>query len=86
MMSLTMARGRPGILFEDTDPSGLYDVTADCLVDFETEELIAEYGFATFELTAPPAPPTTAPPTTTPPVTPPAPPAEPVPADPDFTG
>ncbi|MGH9229441.1 MAG: hypothetical protein ACRD07_12095 [Acidimicrobiales bacterium] len=79
-----------GILSEDTDPLGLYDVTATCFVGPESEEVIAEYDFATFELTAPPSPPSTAPPATptpTPaPVAPQAPPATPVTADPTFTG
>jgi hypothetical protein len=82
-----------GIIFEDTDPPGLYDVTATCVVDLESFEVIAEYEFATFELTAPQTPttPTTAPPSTTPVTPAPAPtptaqPATPVVAQPTFTG
>ena len=65
-------------------PPGVYTVTATCFVSLETEEpeVIADYDFADFELTAP-EPPTT--PTTTPP-TPKAPPAVPVVEEPDFTG
>jgi hypothetical protein len=72
-------------IFEDTDPPGLYDVTATCFVDAESEEVIVDYDFVTVELTKPPAPPTTQPPTT-PPTTPPAPPAAPVVEEPTFTG
>jgi hypothetical protein len=74
-----------GFIAEATDPPGLYDVTATCFTDAEGADIVAEYDFATFELTAPtPTPGPTTPPTV--PVTPQAPPATPVTGDPDFTG
>jgi hypothetical protein len=64
-------------------PPGVYSVTATCFVSPESEEVIVDYDFTDFELTAPPEPPTT-PPTTPPPAK--APPAAPVVEEPDFTG
>jgi hypothetical protein len=62
-------------------PVGVYTVTATCFVSLETEEpeVIVDYDFADFELTAPPEPPT-------PPAPEPAKPAAPVVEEPDFTG
>jgi hypothetical protein len=65
----------------EEDPPGIYTFTATCFVP-GGEEVIADYDFVEFELTAPPEPPTTP---TTPP-TPTAPPAVPVVEEPDFTG
>ena len=63
-------------------PLGVYNVTATCFASPESEEVIADYDFADFELTAPPKPPE--PPT--PPAPEPANPAAPVVEEPDFTG
>jgi hypothetical protein len=63
-------------------PPGVYSVTATCFVSPESEEVIADYDFADFEITAPPKPPE--PPT--PPAPEPAKPATPVVEEPDFTG
>jgi hypothetical protein len=65
-------------------PLGVYDVTATCFVSPESEEVIAEYDFAEFELTAPPKPPE--PPKPPAPEPEPAKPAAPVAAEPSFTG
>jgi hypothetical protein len=63
-------------------PPGVYSVTATCFVSPESEEVIVDYDFTDFELTAPPKPPQ--PPT--PPAPEPAKPAAPVVEEPDFTG
>jgi hypothetical protein len=60
-------------------PPGVYSVTATCFVSPESEEVIVDYDFTDFELTAPPEPPT-------PPAPEPAKPAAPVVEEPDFTG
>jgi hypothetical protein len=69
------------------DAAGIWDVTATCF-DAETGQVLVDHAAATFEVIAPPTPPTTEPPTppTTVPETPQAPPAAPVPAEPSFTG
>jgi hypothetical protein len=71
-----------------TNPVGLYEISATCFESPDSEVVIADYDFATFEVTAPPV---TTPPPTEPPAQPPvdqpeAPPATPVPAQPTFTG
>ena len=65
-------------------PLGVYDATATCFVSPESEEVIAEYDFAEFELTAPPKPPE--PPKPPAPEPEPAKPAAPVAGEPSFTG
>jgi hypothetical protein len=66
-------------------PPGVYTVTATCFVSLESEEpeVIADYDFADFELTAPPKPEPPKPPAPEPE---PAQPAAPVVEEPDFTG
>jgi hypothetical protein len=66
----------------EEDPPGHYTFSATCFVP-GSDEVIADYDFADFELTEPPTTPTT-PPTT--PTTPEAPPAVPVVEEPEFTG
>jgi hypothetical protein len=84
------------LMVEETDPVGVHDVSATCFHSPDSEEILADYDFTTFEVTAP-APPATPPATppaaepTTPPAadeaTPPAAaPATPVVAQPTFTG
>jgi hypothetical protein len=70
----------------EEDPPGIYTFTATCFVP-GSEEVIAEYEFVEFELTAPTTAPTTPPtnPSTAPPPAQ-APPAVPVVDEPDFTG
>jgi hypothetical protein len=86
----------PNGFVPDREAGGLWEVRAFCF-DAETSEQLVGYEPATFDVVAPPAPPTTAPPTTppsNPPSTPPTAPAEPEPAKPatpvaahpDFTG
>jgi hypothetical protein len=62
-------------------PPGIYTVTATCFASVESEDVLADYDFADFELTAPPKPPK--PPAPEPE---PAKPAAPVVARPTFTG
>jgi hypothetical protein len=71
---------------EATDPPGVYDFSATCFESPESETIVADYDFASFELTAPaPTGPPAAEPT--PPAAPPAAaPATAVPAKPTFTG
>jgi hypothetical protein len=59
-------------------PPGVYSVTGTCFVSPKSEEVILEYDFTDFELTAPPEPPAPEPE--------PAKPAAPVAEEPDFTG
>ena len=71
-----------------TDPIGIHPISATCFESPESDVVIADYDFATFEVTAPPV---TTPPSTEPPAQPPvekpeAPPAAPVRAQPTFTG
>jgi hypothetical protein len=65
-------------------PPGVYTVTGTCFVSPESEDVIADYDFADFELTAPPKP--TEPPKPPAPEPEPAKPAAPVVARPTFTG
>ena len=65
----------------EEDPPGLYTFSATCFVP-DSDEVIVDYEFVDFELTAP----TTAPTTPTTPTPPEAPPAAPVTEEPDFTG
>jgi hypothetical protein len=70
--------------FEATDPPGVYEFSALCFASPESEDVIAAYGFASFELTAPATEPPAAEPTTPAPPT--AAPATAVSAKPTFTG
>jgi hypothetical protein len=76
--------------FTPAEAAGIWEGTGTCF-DAVTDQVLVDYEVATFEVTAPPTPPTTeppTPPTTEPPTTPTpqAPPAAPVPAEPSFTG
>jgi hypothetical protein len=83
----------PNSFVRNEDAGGTWEVTGTCF-DAETGQVLVDYETATFEVIAPPAPPTTAPPTTAPPtpttIAPEAPqparPATPVTANPSFTG
>jgi hypothetical protein len=85
-----------GVEFEGTDPLGIYFLSATCFVDPESSEIVADYDFVEFELTATdptpapeptpdpaPAPQPTSKPTRAPEA---ATPAAPVAGDPDYTG
>lgn len=69
--------------FEATDPPGVYDFSATCFESPESEKIVADYDFASFELTAPPTEQPTTQPTTPAPA---AAPATAVSAKPTFTG
>jgi hypothetical protein len=79
----------PNSFIPNAEAVGTWEVTATCF-DAVTDEVLVDYETATFEVTAPPTPPSTTPPSTTPPTsapeTPEAPPAAPVQAPPAFTG
>ena len=75
------------LLSTEEDPLGHYSFTATCFVP-GSDDVIADYDFADFELTGPPTTTPTTPTPTTPttPTPPEAPPAAPVTEEPDFTG
>lgn len=72
-----------GLEFEATDPTGVYTFSATCFVDPESEQVVADYDFVDFELTAAAAPETPAEPAAPAPA---AAPAAPVAGQPRYTG